>query len=172
MKKITKIVLGLIILLGTIKSSCATELLSKIKGSDLVNAAKMVLDDSFTPPTAIEQLHSMYALGFIEGVLACDIQKKVTNDQHKETFELGKDGEIEVLKLILEYVEGSITLEAAEAPPLLHALLCIRYGSSPEIRSNGVKVLSGLSAKEAKEIIEKLKKAREIKAEQAAPSNR
>jgi hypothetical protein len=172
MKKIIKIALGLIISLGSIKSSLATELLSEIKGSDLVNAAKMVLDDSFTPPTAIEQLHSMYALGFIEGVLASDIQKKVTNNQHKETFELGKDGEIEVLKLILEYIEGSITLEAAEAPPLLHALLCIRYGSSPEIRSNGVKILSGLSAIAAKEMLEDLKKERGIKAEQDAPSNR
>lgn len=140
------------------QSAFATALLKQTKGADFVNAAKMVLDDSFTPSSTVAKLQALYALGYVEGVLASSIQPEDDQAKTEGLFDLGRDGEVQVFKLIVEWVDGSKTLEVAEGPPLIHALLCVRYGRSHEIRSRGADALIALSAKEAHKIIGKLKK--------------
>ena len=154
----------LISLVLVTQASFATALLKHTKGSDFVNAAKMVLDDSFTPASTVAKLHSLYALGFLEGVLASDVQASVTHEGTKPRFDLGQDGELGVFKMILEIVEGSPILEIAEGPNMIHALLCARYGTSPEVRSRGAAMLMEISATEARKVIDRLKKERNQKA--------
>ena len=138
----------------------ATPLVDNLKGSDLVNAAKLVLSDSTTPESGEEKLLSIYAVGFIEGVIASDIQKEATGVRPVGDFNLGAEGEIGVMKLIIEYVDASPSLSAAPGAPLLHALLCIRYGSTREIQTKGSRILMGLSATEGRKVVDELSAAR------------
>lgn len=143
-------------------------LLGKIKGSDLVNAAKMALEDDFSPPSDLEKLLSMYALGFIEGSISSDIQKNATSRKHDQIFQFGTDKMTDVFALIVEYVDKSPTLRSSDGTVLLHSLLCIRYGATPEVRESGAKILSGLSAQEARKLLDQLEQERKKK---STPAN-
>lgn len=138
----------------------ASPLLDRIKGSDLVNAAKIVLDDSFNPESGEDKMLAIYTIGFIEGVIVSDIQKEATGDLPNGIFKLSDDGDIGVMKLIVEFVDGSPTLRAAAGAPLLHGLLCVRYGSTREIQTKGSRILIELSAIEGRKILDELAAAR------------
>jgi hypothetical protein len=166
MKKHLTILIAAIALVFSVTFSEATPLVQMIKGADLVNAAKFVLDRKYTPASDLDKMLSVYALGFIEGAIVSDTQREVTEEVDRGHFDLGSDGTIGVLKTILEHVDGSPTLTAADGAPLLHGLLCVRYGTTHNMRMKGTNIILGLSAKEGRKLLDKIEDTRKKQAEQ------